>query len=163
MRLFHGSYQTVDTPEISKGRSRVDFGRGFYLTNIQEQAEKWARFITLRKGPAFQPVVNVYELNDSLFSLSDFCIKKFEEYNLEWLEYVIDCRRGGNAQSNYDLIEGGVADDNVIDTVEDYENGRITADQALGQLIYKKVNHQICIRNQQIIHQFLTFVSSYQL
>lgn len=63
-------------------------------------------------------------------------------------------------QKLYDLVEGGVANDNVIDTVEDYENGIITAQQALGQLIYKKVNHQICILNQEIIDKYLTFISS---
>ena len=41
--------------------------------------------------------------------------------------YVIDCRRGGVLQNQYDMVEGGVANDNVIDTVEDYENGVITA------------------------------------
>lgn len=163
MRLFHGSYTVIDKPEICKGRNKVDFGRGFYMTNIKDQAESWARVITIRKGPTYKPIVNIFELNDNFLSHSDFCIKRFEAYNLEWLEYVVDCRRGGDKQENYDLIEGGVANDNVIDTVEDYENGRITAEQALGQLIYKKVNHQICIRNQEIIDQYLTFVLSYQL
>ena len=46
-------------------------------------------------------------------------------------------------QKQYDMVEGGIANDNVIDTVEDYENGIITAEQALGQLIYKKLNHQM--------------------
>ncbi len=63
-------------------------------------------------------------------------------------------------QDQYDLVEGGVANDNVIDTVEDYENGIITAEQALGQLKYKAVNHQLCILNQAIVDKFLTFVSS---
>ena len=153
----------IDKPEINKGRSRVDFGQGFYLTGIQAQAERWAKIITFRKGPAFRSVVNVFELNEKMFALPNFRIKRFEEYNLEWLEYVVDCRQGGNKQVGYDFVEGGVANDNVIDTVEDYENGIITAEQALGQLIYKKVNHQICIRNQQIIDNYLTFVSSYQL
>lgn len=58
------------------------------------------------------------------------------------------------------MVEGGVANDNVIDTVEDYENGVITAEQALGQLRYKAVNHQICILNQDIVDRYLTFVSS---
>ncbi len=163
MKLFHGSYMVINKPETQKGRSKVDFGRGFYLTSIQSQAERWAKLITIRKGPAFQPVVSVFELNEALFALPDFCFKRFEKYDLEWLEYVVDCRRGGNKQNLYDWVEGGVANDNVIDTVEDYENGRITAEQALGQLIYKNVNHQICIRNQQIIDQYLTFVLSYQL
>lgn len=63
-------------------------------------------------------------------------------------------------QKLYDIVEGGVANDNVIDTVEDYENGIITAEQALGQLRYKKVNHQICILNQRIIDNYLTFLQS---
>ncbi len=57
-------------------------------------------------------------------------------------------------------MEGGVANDNVIDTVEDYENGIITAQQALGQLIYKKVNHQVCILNQEIINKYLSFIKA---
>lgn len=60
-------------------------------------------------------------------------------------------------QKLYDMVEGGVANDNVIDTVEDYENGIITAEQALGQLRYRKVNHQICILNQEIIDRYLIF------
>jgi hypothetical protein len=79
---------------------------------------------------------------------------------MEWLNYVIDCRRGGELQLQYDVIEGGVANDNVIDTVEDYENGIITAEQALGQLIYKKVNHQICIRSQVVIDTCLKFIGA---
>ncbi len=79
---------------------------------------------------------------------------------LAMLEYVIDCRRGGHMQELYDIVEGGVANDNVIDTVEDYENGIITAEQALGQLRYKKINHQICILNQEIIDKYLIFTES---
>ena len=59
--------------------------------------------------------------------------------------------------NEYDIVEGGVANDNVIDTVEDYEKGIITAEQALGQLKYKKVNHQLCILNQAVIDKYLTF------
>lgn len=62
MRLFHGSYGVVATPEIYKGRDKVDFGRGFYLTDIQSQAERWAKVVAFRKGPAYQPVVSVFEL-----------------------------------------------------------------------------------------------------
>lgn len=51
-------------------------------------------------------------------------------------------------------------DDNVIDTVEDYEKGIITAEQALGLLRYKEVNHQICILNQKVIDRYLVFVES---
>ena len=61
----------------------------------------------------------------------------FPAYDLDWLNYVVDCRQGKDCSLEYDIVEGGVANDNVIDTVEDYEKGIITAEQALGQLQYK--------------------------
>lgn len=35
--------------------------------------------------------------------------------------------------------------------------GRITTEQALDQLKYKKPNNQICLRNQEVIDKFLHF------
>lgn len=164
MKIFyHGSYLQITNPSVAKGRDKVDFGKGFYLTSIQEQAEKWAKTIAIRKGPNFLPVVNVYRFDYEAMNTSGVRVKVFPEYNLEWLNYVVDCRRGGLLQQNYDFVEGGIANDNVIDTVEDFESGRITAEQALGQLCYKAVNQQICIRNQQIIDKNLQFVESYTL
>ena len=97
-------------------------------------------------------------------STYSFTITKiFDSYNFEWLEYVVDCRKGGTKQTMYDIVEGGVANDNVIDTVEDYENNVITAEQAIGQLKYKAVNHQLCILNQEIVDNYLSFVSSEQI
>ncbi len=155
--LYHGSYITVSAPLVGLGRKKVDFGQGFYLTNLHEQAKAWATTIAERKGRDTQPIVSVYTLDYNSVTNGGFRIKVFKSYNLEWLDYVIDCRRGGEMQKQYDMVEGGVANDNVIDTVEDYENGIITAEQALGQLRYKKVNHQICILNQEIIDKHLTF------
>ena len=38
--------------------------------------------------------------------------------------------------------------------------GGITAEQALGQLAYKKVNHQVAILNQRIVDECLRFRGS---
>ena len=133
------------------------------MTTIKGQAEKWAQVIAIRKGPLYSAIVNIYTFDDEVFKLKEYKIKHFPQYNIEWLDYVIDCRAGGNLQNQYDIIEGGVANDNVIDTVEDYENGIITSEQALGQLRYKEINHQICIRNQNIINGFLKYSYSYKL
>ena len=158
--LYHGSYIAVAAPLVGLGRKKVDFGQGFYLTNLHEQAKSWAVTIAERKGRNTHPIVSAYTLDYTLVKTDGFRVKVFDSYNLEWLEYVIDCRRGGESRKQYDIVEGGVANDNVIDTVEDYENGIITAEQALGQLRYKKVNHQICILNQEIIDKYLTFINS---
>ena len=158
--LFHGSYTEVSSPLVKLGRAKVDFGQGFYLTMLQSQAEAWAKTISERRKTGTQAVVSTFSLDMDGVKAANYRMKTFETYDLEWLEYVIDCRKGGNLQNQYDLVEGGVANDNVIDTVEDYENGVITAEQALGQLKYKAVNHQLCILNQAIVDKYLTFVSS---
>lgn len=103
----------------------------------------------------------MYLFNKVLAIAEGVRYKLFSSYDVEWLNYVVDCRQGKDASLLYDVVEGGVANDNVIDTVEDYEKGVITAEQALGQLKYKKVNHQLCLLNQSVIDHFLRFVGSY--
>lgn len=161
--LFHGSYLPVPTPFVKLGRKKVDFGQGFYLTKLRKQAESWAGTIAERKGRNARPTLSAYSFDFDAVKAGGYNIKTFETYNIEWLEYVVDCRRGGVLQQQFDMVEGGVANDNVIDTVEDYENGIITAEQALGQLKYKEVNHQICILNQDIVDKYLSFVSAEEL
>ncbi len=158
--LYHGSYVSVSTPLVKLGRKKVDFGQGFYLTKLREQAESWAKTIAERKGRSARPVLSSYSFDYEAAKSGGYSVKVFEKYDLEWLDYVVDCRRGGVMQQNYDIVEGGVANDNVIDTVEDYENDIITSEQALGQLRYKEVNHQICILNQDIVDKYLSFISS---
>ena len=161
--LYHGSYLLVDHPLAKAGRRNLDFGPGFYLTNLKKQAEAWAIIIASRKGRKVKPVLNVYRFDDKLAKQDGIRFKSFPTYDLEWLKYVVDCRQGRDLSSDYDVVEGGVANDNVIDTVEDYEKGIITAEQALGQLQYKKVNHQLCILNQKVIDKYLQLVNSVEL
>lgn len=159
--LYHGSDQEVQQPLAKVGRRNLDFGSGFYLTKLKEQAEAWAGIIASRKSRNAKPFVSIFHFDEENTRLAGARIKVFPEYDLDWLDYVVDCRRGKDYSDDYDIVEGGIANDNVIDTVEDYEKGIITAEQALGQLKYKKVNHQLCILNQSIIDRYLVFVESY--
>lgn len=163
IKLYHGSVAEVRKPLVGVGRRKVDFGQGFYMTRMRKQAELWAKAVAGRR-PGAVAILNIYQFDDvKSMQLASGRYKKFEQYDLEWLEYVIDSRKGGRMQLSYDVVEGGVANDNVIDTVEDYESGVITAEQALGQLAYKKVNHQICIHSQKIIDECVRFVGSKKL
>jgi hypothetical protein len=83
-----------------------------------------------------------------------------ENYDQEWLDFIVSSRRGEEPWNGYDIIEGGVANDQVIDTVEDYFTGRITAEQAIGQLRFAKPTHQMCINKQEIVDKFLHFINS---
>lgn len=157
MKLYHGSYLKVESPQVVIGRKNLDFGQGFYLTALQQQAEDWAQIISSRKGEEVVPYLNIYDF-DLETALSDgYRHLNFTDYNVEWLEFIVNNRKGMNLWEAYDIIEGGVANDRVIDTVEDYASGIITIEQAIGQLKYKKINHQICILNQQVIEKYLRF------
>ena len=163
IRLYHGAIVEVRKPLVGVGRRKVDFGQGFYMTRVRRQAELWAKAVADRR-PGAIAILNIYQFDEAkAMQLAAKRYKKFEQYDLEWLEYVIDSRKGGKRQLGYDVVEGGVANDNVIDTVEDFENGIITAEQVLGQLVYKRVNHQICIHSQKIIDECVQFVGSVKL
>ena len=55
--LYHGSNVIVEHPLVSIGRKDLDFGSGFYLTPLFEQASKWAtRIKTIRR--AEEAIVN---------------------------------------------------------------------------------------------------------
>ena len=156
--LYHGSFVAVEAPLVNIGRRELDFGPGFYVTTLREQAERWARRVCIIRATD-TPTLSIYTFQwESL--PNDIRILRLEHYNQEWLDFIVASRSGKEPWADYDIIEGGVANDQVIDTVEDYYSGRITAEQALGQLRFAKPTHQMCIRNQVIIDNCLKFVST---
>ena len=61
MRLYHGSIEIVEFPEIRKPNRTLDYGSGFYATTDYDQAEQWARR-RLRKSNS-EAFVNIYEVD----------------------------------------------------------------------------------------------------
>ena len=59
MILYHGSNKNFDEIILSKSKDKRDFGIGFYMTTICEQAEDWAKAVFKRyKGDG----IFVYEM-----------------------------------------------------------------------------------------------------
>ena len=158
MKLYHGSTVIVDKPLVSYGRDNLDFGKGFYTSNMQSQAEKWVqRFISLGK----KGIINIYNYDDSDIQ-TKYRYKNFPNYNEEWLDFVLACRSGSKDYSKYDIIEGGIANDKVFNTVELYFSGLIDKATALQRLKFEKPNNQICFINQEVVDKLLYFESSYE-
>ena len=155
--VFHGSVVEVKEPLVALSRPNLDFGQGFYVTDIQQQAERWAVRLGTRRLAT--PVLNVYHLDIEKVQAT-YRYLKFEAYNKDWLDFIVGNRKGKMLWKGYDLIEGGVANDNVIDTVEDYIRGRMSAEAALVELSKHQPNNQFCILNQEIIDLHLNFVES---
>ncbi|MDD7722615.1 MAG: DUF3990 domain-containing protein [bacterium] len=152
--LYHGSTVVVAHPLVNIGRKDLDFGPGFYLTPLFEQASQWAtRIKTIRR--ADRAIVNAYEYARP----KGYHVKHFEAYDKEWLDFIVDSRAGKQPWKGFDIIEGGVANDRVIDAVEAYINGYADVEHTLRQLIYHKPNYQICILNQEIVDNQLIFQS----
>ena len=40
MKLYHASYCIIKKPDVLHSRDNLDFGKGFYLTTLNEQAKK---------------------------------------------------------------------------------------------------------------------------
>ena len=158
MKLYHGSTVIVNKPLVSYGRDNLDFGKGFYTTSMQIQAEKWVqRFISLGK----KGIINIYNFDDTDIQ-KKYRYNKFLEYNEEWLDFVLTCRGSSKEYQNYDIIEGGIANDKVFNTVELFFTGLIDKSTALQRLKFEKPNNQICFINQEVIDNLLHFESSYE-
>ena len=160
MILYHGGTEAVMQPDCKKGRPDLDFGQGFYVTLLQEQAEGFARRKARdRKG---KPVISVYEF-DYENAIKDCAYLNFEFYDEAWLDFVVESRSGLKPWSSYDIVEGGVANDRVIDTVELYTIGILDKASALGRLSEHQPNHQICILSQTKLDKYLKFVEVIEL
>lgn len=160
--LYHGSTLPIEHPLAQVGREDLDFGKGFYLTVLRTQAERWAKRVQLIRA-SDSAWVNIYEFDMDVAVKEGYRVLCLKSYDSRWLDFIVASRSGQQPWKDYDMIEGGVADDQVIDTVEDYINGNITVEQALGQLAYAKPNHQICLLSQELIDNHLYYVNCFRL
>ena len=124
MIIYHGSTDTIKLPLAKVGRPDLDFGQGFYTTDILDQAKLWA----------------------------DRMHRQRHE-----LDFIAACRTGIPLWKDYDCIEGGIANDRVIDTVEAYIAGNMDAEHALEELSKHRPNNQICIISQRLIDDCLKY------
>ena len=158
--LYHGSKSTIDSPLAHIGRADLDFGPGFYVTNDRQQAIDWANTIASRK-PHQKAILNIYRFDiDAFLAETKYHLKHFPAYDIEWLDFIAFSRKGQQPWKGLDWIEGGIANDSVISTVDAYIDGTMTAEMAMDKLIKEELRHQVCIANQEIVDRFLSFVEA---
>ena len=157
MLVYHGSYCIIENPNITFSREKVDFGKGFYVTPLKAQAERWCeKFI--RKGQT--AYLNVYEFDESAFDDIHLRLKKFPSYDSEWLDYVFACRKGEDVYKQYDIVIGGIANDRIFATIDAYFSGYMSKEMALDKLRFEQPNAQICILSQNVLQHILKFKES---
>lgn len=153
MILYHGSYLEIAEPDLVHSRFNVDFGRGFYVTPLREQAAKWCGKYK-RRGK--DGIISQYVFDQS--RETELKTLKFDSYSESWLDFILNCRSGID-ETDYDLVAGGVANDKVFNTVELFLDGLIDRTEAINRLRYEKPNLQICFRTEKAL-KFLRFERS---
>ncbi len=158
MKVFHGSTDIVNKPDVAHSFRPLDFGKGFYVTTVREQAEKWAR----RKADLFdkKPIVNVYDMNEDMTGLA---VKTFPDDLEEWIDFVCRSRDGSLDYVNYDVILGKVADDKVFRVVDMYHQGIWDKERALKEIKVYETYDQIAFITQAAIDRILSFDSYYEV
>ncbi len=156
MRLYHTSLFQIPVPDTQHSRKNLDFGRGFYLTSIKEQALRYAERFSNRGKVVW---LNVYEMKEDW---EDWNVRIFNEYSEEWLDFVADCRLE-KSEEDFDMVIGGVADDKVFETIDLYFAGLMSKENALNRLSFIHPNIQYCIRSEEMLRNCLTYIESIKL
>ena len=107
MILYHGSNMAIDTIDLDKCRPYKDFGKGFYLTDIQEQAQRMAaRTARMFKG---DPTLTAFEFDlKEVMRASGLKVRIFEKPDREWAKFVMSNRDINTVQPchDYDIVIG---------------------------------------------------------
>jgi hypothetical protein len=146
MKLYHGLNCDFTTIDLSKSKDRRDFGRGFYLTTLENQAKEWAEILFSRYGGEG---IFVYEFELEINNTLQ--VKQLDGLSEEWLHFVRGNRMGEGAPHDYDLVRGVVANDRTNRTLALFVAGIYTAKMTLRKLRYNKLNDQISIHTEKAL------------
>jgi hypothetical protein len=155
MKVYHGSYTTIDEIDLEKCQWGKDFGRGFYVTSLHAQAEIWAKRMGRKQGTV--GVVTEFEFKEHICRFNKMKILHFDGYTEDWLDFILLNRTNEREQQahDYDIVEGNVANDEVTARVFDYQNGLVSKERLLEELEHKAPNHQLCFCTMQSLQALL--------
>lgn len=150
MILYHGTNVDFEQIDLSKSRKNKDFGRGFYLTDLYDQAVAMAnRQADILGG---EPIVQAYEFDESALTNGSLHVLNFDGVSAEWALFVFRNRnRQLNFTHDYDIVSGPIADDGVAYLLDRYEEGIYTIEQLAEKLKYRRLNHQYYFGTQRAI------------
>ena len=159
MIVYHGSIDVVKKPDTDHSYRELDFGKGFYITTVEEQAKKWA----IRKADIHgkeKGIVNLYDFSEDFSGLS---VKRFDDNLEEWIDFVCGCRDGKTDYLSYDLIIGKVANDKVFRVVDMYHSVIWDKERAIKEIKVYDTYDQIAFITQKAIDQLLEYKSNYEV
>ena len=158
MILYHGSDIIVKNPDILHSQICLDFGSGFYVTSVKEQAERWAKRKGLLQGNE-KGIVSIYEYTED----NNFKIKDFADDLETWIDFVCDCRNGSDSYKKYDLIKGKVANDKVFRVVDMYKQGIWDKERTSREIKVYETYDQFAFVTQKSIDSMLVYKGCFEV
>lgn len=156
MKIYHGSIEKVESPEIRESNRTLDYGQGFYTTTSYEQAEAWVRRRMNEKRTS-RGYVCVYELNEA--ALESLKTLVFEQPTEEWVDFVMKNRTQRGYVHEFDIVYGPVANDRVYAAFALYEGGLINKQALIAELKAYKLVDQYLFHTEKAL-QALTFIEA---
>ena len=129
--LYHGTISELKTIDMNKGRGYRDFGKGFYLAYRKDQAikmmHKRAREAEGRtkniKKENIKIIKRLYTFKTNSEALKELNVKIFEEADIQWLDFILKCRKCEGTPHSYDIVIGPTADDDTAYCLNMYNEG----------------------------------------
>lgn len=142
MILFHGTNVRFSDIDLTKSNRFKDFGRGFYLTDIRQQAVELSKKRAARDGG--EAIVQEYYFDENALNDPSIKVLRFDKPTAEWAEFIYKNRSRHNPEytHDYDIVIGPIADDGVAYLLNRYEEGSYTIEELAQELEYKQLNSQ---------------------
>jgi hypothetical protein len=164
---YHTSYKYFERVDLLFGKRGNDFGKGFYLTSSEEQADKFVN-AAIRKSE--QALDHGYVISFRLTEASNLTLFEFDTTNAEWLHCICAFRSGFKKAfaewEKYDIVAGKVANDDTNATISFYLSGaygEVGSDAAvataLTQLRPDVLMDQICVKTDAAVSR-LEFIGA---
>lgn len=164
MKLYHGSVNIIENPELGKGNRKNDYGLGLYCTEHVELAKEWA-CSTSKDG-----FVNGYNLD-----LTDLTVCDLTRHHiLNWMAILLENRTfdlsAGVASvardyilqnflpeyRSFDIIRGYRADDSYFSFARDFLNNSLSLEELAEAMKLGELGEQVVLKSEKAF-DMLTF------
>ena len=156
MRVYHGSVDVVEKPEIRDADRPLDYGSGFYATTSYEQAEAWV-MRRMKDKRIKRGYINIYDFDEK----ASCCLQQliFHSPTDEWVDFVMANRIQRGFTHNYDLVYGPVANDRVYVSFTLYEGDIIDREELIERLKTYNLVDQYLFHTTAAL-QYLKFIEA---
>ncbi len=144
MKLYHGTNMAFSQVDLAECRPNKDFGRGFYLTPVFDDAVHMARRTVRRYGG--RPFVMSFEFDEA--SLAGVSVRRFDEPTEGWAMFVMANRRADatspdhNLDERHGLVVGPIANDDLAMLFRQFERGLVTTEMLIHAMRFKRLTIQ---------------------